>query len=696
MEKNSFNEIIKKLKEKFDFYYQNFDSEILNEFLYLRFNLYFNDRDYIQNKIDIITNNNKINKNENITKIIEKFNNFKNIKKENFLIFQNNLISNKIDLFFNYIDFKNIKNYNISLSTIENISNIIDQSIINSKLFPFNYSLIFPSKFINSNNINSLNNINTNFNEINTEIPIFIIRFFWTLLKYINNCLKNVLFLIKPIDKNFNEFKHVQITTISNFLSKFKNIMFEFIKIDMINEVINNTEYNEDQIQLPEIKIDRLQIANQLEIKKNQKNLTINNNNNNELEEEEKKIEFSENDSIFLHTFSLFKQYDIANFRSKKFVEYPKVAFKVTYINEFVEGIGGPYRQFFTDISNELKNYLPLLIPLKNVYTINPNFNNEINSLELFEFLGILFGICIRTNVHMSLNLTSLVWKKIIGEKINENDIKNFDEGLFNEIKLIKNYNSDESIILNYNTILSDGTNKNFNNNNINKFYLNKNTSLNEKNNYIQMLLNARLNESEKQINSIKKGISLILPLSLIKLLSYKQIEKLINGNKTIDINLLKKNTVFSNDLNINSKKVIWLFEILDEFSEEDKIKFIKFCYAQESIPNSQEDFDKNQIKFTIKNSKEIKRKNGFPKADTCFFNIELPDYNSKEIMKSKIYTAINLDNDSINADKAIGGNINVDNDRNNDYDNYDNNNDDDYNDNYVDNEEYNENEEFV
>ena len=64
--------------------------------------------------------------------------------------------------------------------------------------------------------------------------------------------------------------------------------------------------------------------------------------------------------------------------------------------------------------------------------------------------------------------------------------------------------------------------------------------------------------------------------------------------------------------------------------------------------------------------------------------------------MKSKIYTAINLDNDSINADKAIGGNINVDNDRNNDYDNYDNNNDDDYNDNYVDNEEYNENEEFV
>jgi hypothetical protein len=39
------------------------------------------------------------------------------------------------------------------------------------------------------------------------------------------------------------------------------------------------------------------------------------------------------------------------------------------------------------------------------------------------------------------------------------------------------------------------------------------------------------------------------------------------------------------------------------------------------------------------------------PKADTCFFNIELPNYSSKQIMKEKILLAINLDNVSINAD---------------------------------------------
>ena len=39
------------------------------------------------------------------------------------------------------------------------------------------------------------------------------------------------------------------------------------------------------------------------------------------------------------------------------------------------------------------------------------------------------------------------------------------------------------------------------------------------------------------------------------------------------------------------------------------------------------------------------------PKADTCFFNIELPDYSTKTIMREKISLAVNLDNVSINAD---------------------------------------------
>ncbi len=48
----------------------------------------------------------------------------------------------------------------------------------------------------------------------------------------------------------------------------------------------------------------------------------------------------------------------------------------------------------------------------------------------------------------------------------------------------------------------------------------------------------------------------------------------------------------------------------------------------------------------------EKKSDQSLPKADTCFFNIELPNYSTKEILKSKLLLAINMDCVSINADE--------------------------------------------
>lgn len=72
----------------------------------------------------------------------------------------------------------------------------------------------------------------------------------------------------------------------------------------------------------------------------------------------------------------------------------------------------------------------------------------------------------------------------------------------------------------------------------------------------------------------------------------------------------------------------------------------------------------------------DIKSFNGFPKADTCFFILELPEYSTKEIMKSKILLAVNFDNVSINNDKprdntVISRNVFRRNDNFEDYEQY-------------------------
>ena len=706
---NSIINLVEKIYQGNDLLMCSDSIKPLNLFLFDRLQLYIQEKDYMNEKIKII-NENKINED-----LLSQINHLStSINKDNILIFISQLANKGIDLWFDYTDItplienKNEEIQTLNLNLLENIVEIIDGKIIKNPKYNSiqKFSSILPTSQIRiiPLNFNQINHID-NFTLLSNS-PLNVIRYYWSIIKYFNNCLSAALPYIKPpnffndnninenndnLNKNLKSGEFIQIPfqkTISSFLSATRGIMFNYIKNDLINDVISHTEYTEEEIQIPELKFERLDIASNMEKKKFDINkMIINNNNYNEDNYDginnNNEINLllqnnlSSNESMFLQAFNQYKKIDISNFRSKKFPGDPKVAFKVNFKNEFVQGIGGPYRQLFSDISKELNTILPLLIEtsnnqekkgeFKDRFTINPNYSDN-SALEQYEFLGVLMGICIRTGVHLTLDLCSLVWKKIIDEDINLNDIFQFDEGLFNMINMINDYDNieksnDQNIIkdnnkenkeemsLTYSTHLTDGSLKLFIPNGDNtKFNISKNN--NDKIKYLSFLINSRINESEEQILKIKQGLSEIIPLSLLKLLTYKEVEILVTGNKKVDIELLKLNTKLSNDLKPESDKVKWLWEILSEINDDDKIKFIKFCWAQERLPSTNEEFIKNQITFTIKNNIDKKRKDGFPRADTCFFNLELPDYSNKEIMKKKLISAINLDNDSMNADK--------------------------------------------
>jgi len=202
---------------------------------------------------------------------------------------------------------------------------------------------------------------------------------------------------------------------------------------------------------------------------------------------------------------------------------------------------------------------------------------------------------------------------------------------------------------------LSDGSQKK-----LSKTYTNEDlvSSSKNRNNLFLQIKNIRINESDSQIMSIIKGINKIIPLSVLQYFTWEEIERLVCGKKIVDIELLEKNTIISAELEKKEYLVKWVWEIVKEFSEEERIQFVKFCYAQERLPYTQEEYDQKQIQFSIKFNPQFK-KNGLPRADTCFFFLILPDYTSKDIMKKMISIAIKMDNVGMNGDKDISDNNN-------------------------------------
>ena len=631
---------------------------ILNAFLSERLSAYITEGDFINEKLRMIKSNK-----ETPHEIISLLDTIKDNKDPYTLHLT--LLTHKIDFWFESTTL-DISKLNLNISLMEKIREEIDNKISKSG----KYSATLPSTFLRVIPLNFSTINHTNLLSLK-DIPLPTLRYYWTIIKYFNNCLVEALPFIKPPDyymtssPSLTEEGYINIPfprTISAFLSSARGIMFSFIKNGLVKEVLSTTEYTEEEVQIPTFKFERLSIASSVEKKNAIINKLNSNDDDNGNANNDNHVEYKIEDSMFLQAYEQSKAVDVAFFRSKKMPGDPHVGFKVEFKNELVQGLGGPYRQFFSDISTELTSFLPLLIPtsnniadkgeFKDRFTLSSSYNSS-TALNHFEFLGVLMGICIRTGVHLTLDLASIIWKKIIDEPIGIEDVYQYDEGLYNMITAItdkdltvdafnNNFNYTFTCELTDRTIkelLPDGNNLKVN--------------FTERIKYANLLVSARLSECDMQIDSIRKGLSKIIPISLLKLLTYKELEQLVCGAKTVDIALLKQNTCLSPDLTEKSNKVRWLWEILNEMSDEDKVKFVKFCWAQERLPATNEEFQKNQIRFTIKSHTDKNKKNIFPRADTCFFNLELPEYTSKEIMKNKIIQAINLDNVGMNADKV-------------------------------------------
>lgn len=147
-------------------------------------------------------------------------------------------------------------------------------------------------------------------------------------------------------------------------------------------------------------------------------------------------------------------------------------------------------------------------------------------------------------------------------------------------------------------------------------------------------LLEVKLTESEQQCQAVKGGLSNIIPTPLLNWISAEDLELWVCGRPTVDIDLLRRHTRYSGELNENSPRIKFFWEALHEFTEIEKLRFVKFCWGQERLPANDEEFERNQIRLMIKPATySTKEPNlALPKADTCFFNLELPNYSSKEV----------------------------------------------------------------
>lgn len=154
---------------------------------------------------------------------------------------------------------------------------------------------------------------------------------------------------------------------------------------------------------------------------------------------------------------------------------------------------------------------------------------------------------------------------------------------------------------------------------------------------YVAEAVNFRLHEMDLQVAAVREGMSCLVPVPLLSLVTAAYIEQLVCGLPRICIGHLRRIAYYRDHLDESAPLVQWLWAALDSFSDAERVLFMRFVSGRSRLPANLADFSQ---RFQI--MKVDRAMNGLPTAQTCFFQLRLPPYSSPEIMAERLRYVIN------------------------------------------------------
>lgn len=324
--------------------------------------------------------------------------------------------------------------------------------------------------------------------------------------------------------------------------------------------------------------------------------------------------------SIYKDTFEILKNIDALELKKQ---------LKITFTNEEGVDSGGIRKEFFQLISEELQENENLFVTKNNTLWIK---NNE-KQLSAFELVGKLIGIALYNDVILNIPFPSVFFKKILEKQINLSDLSEIEPEIYNSLINFQNlpkedlkatemtfsiYFEDHSVDLVHN-----GDKKFIDESNLDYFIELYKDYITTKTIY-------------KPFEAIKRGFYTIINKDLISFLQPKELEKIIVGTPCIDVQMLKKTCVL-NGYDHRDIYIAQFWDIVENYSSEEKKKFLQFITGNDRIPVGGLDTLKLVI---MRNGCDTNR---LPSSQTCFNTLLLPYYKNKEKMKEKMDKAITM-----------------------------------------------------
>ncbi|DAZ99878.1 TPA: hypothetical protein N0F65_008621 [Lagenidium giganteum] len=460
------------------------------------------------------------------------------------------------------------------------------------------------------------------------DVPLADVQLRFALLKHLNQNIKECISLL--------DLRDVHSTwTLAYKLRQLSHCIFFDIKNTLVESAIEATtvasDANGNSNNAARITLDRLQALES---------------------RDDREVEPSISECFFAQAFRQLNTVDPSLFRRK--IDSKGRLFSVKFRGE--EGVdwGGVYREGANSMVDDLfSQHFSLFVLCPNgqhdtginrgMYLPNPKCTSPV-AIQMFEFVGKLLGISLRTHGDFPFSFPSLVWKQLINQPLDRSDLEGTDamfvqmldgiqncerDGIFTEEEFVAAF---EGLDLRFTAFDCTGREVE-----LVEGGRTKRVTFANRLEYCSLAERYRLYEGAAQVAAMVRGFATVSAVRVLTLLTWQEMEMLTCGSPKIDINHWKQHTRYDGYTeNDETVKLFW--EAMASFTDEQRSDFVRFAWGRSRLPRGKWP---QPFKLTKKGGRDSTM--GLPVAHTCFFSVELPPYTTIDKMRNMLLATINF-----------------------------------------------------
>ncbi|XP_077544919.1 HECT, UBA and WWE domain containing E3 ubiquitin protein ligase 1 isoform X4 [Haemaphysalis longicornis] len=322
-----------------------------------------------------------------------------------------------------------------------------------------------------------------------------------------------------------------------------------------------------------------------------------------------------------------------------------KNRFYIVFEGEEGQDAGGLLREWYTIVSREIFNAMYALFTTspgdRVTYMINPASHCNSNHLSYFKFVGRIIAKAVYDNKLLECYFTRSFYKHILGKPVKYTDMESEDYAFYQGLVFLLEHGVRA---LGYELTFSVE---------VQEFGVTEVRDLKPggrhipvteetTQEYVRLVCQEKMTGAiRRQLNAFLEGFYEIIPKRLIGIFNEQELELLISGLPSIDVDDLRAHTEY-HKYQATSLQIQWFWRALRSLDQADRAKFLQFVTGTSKVPlqgfAALEGMNGAQ-RFQI--HRDDRSTDRLPSAHTCFNQLDLPAYETYDKLRTMLLKAI-------------------------------------------------------